>query len=351
MGTKPLDGFQSIETHHCVTGSMRHVYLYHGHAISEEMLLGVGGGVGFVYWHVKGTDPFIGGRRKGLPGHGFEECVGHRTGVQVSGFTTGSKDKAERTLISMLGSGQPVMLQVDMGLLPYFDFGGYDYHFGAHFVVACGYDQKSHQVLIADRDKPFHVVSMHQLEQARSSICQPYSPKHRWFAFDFARKHLPIARDVMTAIAEQVAEMLEPPIRNLGIKGIRKAAQMVSRWPHAMSADALRRTMFNSYVLIDAIGGTGGGLFRYMFGRFLSEAAAITGLEQLVPSANEFERLGDQWQEIAQGFKQGSESRNPAPHIADVSKRLLEISDPEETAWRRLRGFLQGLPVRVMDRA
>jgi hypothetical protein len=53
-----LKGFESIETHHCVTGSMRHIYCFNNHPLSEEMLLGLGGGVGFVYWHMKGTDPF-----------------------------------------------------------------------------------------------------------------------------------------------------------------------------------------------------------------------------------------------------------------------------------------------------
>ncbi|MBC7264113.1 MAG: hypothetical protein H5T64_07100 [Chloroflexi bacterium] len=35
-----------MPTHHCVTGSMRHIYTYNDHDISEEMLLGVGRGNG-----------------------------------------------------------------------------------------------------------------------------------------------------------------------------------------------------------------------------------------------------------------------------------------------------------------
>ena len=33
---KPLRGFQPFETHHCVTGSMRHIYEFHRYAISED---------------------------------------------------------------------------------------------------------------------------------------------------------------------------------------------------------------------------------------------------------------------------------------------------------------------------
>ena len=57
MALKPLDGFKSLETHHCVTGSMRHIYAYNGHDISEDMLLGIGAGVSFSYWHFKGQPP------------------------------------------------------------------------------------------------------------------------------------------------------------------------------------------------------------------------------------------------------------------------------------------------------
>jgi len=62
MTMVPLTGFATYPTHHCVTGSMKHVYDFHGHPVSEDLLLGLGRGLGFVYFHIKGTDPFYGGR-------------------------------------------------------------------------------------------------------------------------------------------------------------------------------------------------------------------------------------------------------------------------------------------------
>ena len=61
MTLKPLPGFKSLTTHHCVTGSMCLIYEFHGYPISEDLLLGLGTGVGFVYWHMKGTPPLEGG--------------------------------------------------------------------------------------------------------------------------------------------------------------------------------------------------------------------------------------------------------------------------------------------------
>jgi len=42
MRLKPFDGFRSLETHRCVTGSMRQLYDFYNHPLSEEMLLGIG---------------------------------------------------------------------------------------------------------------------------------------------------------------------------------------------------------------------------------------------------------------------------------------------------------------------
>jgi len=336
MTLKALEGLKSLETHHCVTGSMRHVYAFNGHDVSEDMLLGLGGGVGFFYWHSKGAPPFLGGRAKGRPGKGFEICAGERTGVVVKEYTTSSTRKAEQSLLASFDAGQPVMLLVDMGFLPYMDFGGYEYHFGAHAVVACGYDPDSRQVLVADRDAELHPLSMDELEKARGSTYQPFAPKHRWYTFDFAARRPPTGDEVRASIAEQVRDMLEPPITNQGVKGIRKAAKRALAWPDQMDEQTLRLTLFNIFIFIDAEGGTGGGLFRYMFGRFLLEAAEITGESRLLESAEAFRRIGDRWQEAAEIFRRGLEAQNPVAVLAETTAPLMELADLEEAAWGQL---------------
>ena len=77
MTLKPFDGFRPLETHHCVTGSMLEIFKFNGCHLSEEMLLGLGAGVGFIYWHQKGILPFLGGRANtGRPGEeGMEQAT------------------------------------------------------------------------------------------------------------------------------------------------------------------------------------------------------------------------------------------------------------------------------------
>jgi hypothetical protein len=337
-----LEGFESLETHHCITGSMLHIYVYNNHHISEDMLLGLGGGVGFMYWQMKGTDPFVGGRGKGRPGQGFERCVGERTGIVIEEFTTSSPRKAEDSLMALLAAGQPAMVQVDMGFLPYFDFGGYDYHFGAHVIVVCGHDKDTDQLTVADREKELHVIQLDDLRKARGSQHKPFPPKHRWFTFDFTNKRTPTRNEVMAAIEEQIQEMLTPPINNLGVAGIKKAARMIPIWLAAAQGEAVRRALFNFFIFIDSTGGTGGGLFRYMFSRFLHEASPITGIKELENSSAEFKTIGDKWQELAQIFRQGSEAGDNPTLRASIQDALLDIANQEHTAWLDLQEAIRG---------
>jgi hypothetical protein len=108
-----------------------------------------------------------------------------------------------------------------------------------------------------------------------------------------------------------------------------------------MDEEELRFTLFNAYIFIDATGGTGGGLFRYMFSRFLREAAGITGETRLNQSAGEFQRIGDRWQEVAEIFKQGWEAQDPVSVLAETTAPLMELADLEETAWTRLRELVK----------
>lgn len=330
---KLLDGFQSLNTHHCVTGSMRHVYQFNHHPISEEMLLGLGEGVSFIYWHQKGQIPFIGGR--GSPKPSMEQIAGQRTGVLITPRTTSSTARADQALFEILATGQPVMLQVDMGFLPYFDFGGSEYHFGGHAIVACGSSVDGAAILVADRDG-IYPVPLVDLQRARASAYKPFPPHNRWYSFDFTHKRQPTPQEIYTAIRNQASGMLQPPIRNIGIKGIHKTAEMIPTWPGKMTEDQIRWALFNSYIFISPKGGSGGGAFRYMFSRFLDESGQVTGDNQLVNSAKAFKQIGDRWQELAQWFLWAYESPNPNQHLVDCTGLLQSIADLEASAWSEL---------------
>ncbi len=338
MTLKPFPGFQSLETHHCVTGSMLHIFRFHGCPVSEEMLLGLGSGVGFIYWHQKGTDPFMGGRANfERPGEeGLERTASRRLGVRMDSSYTSSARKAEQALLELLEAAQPAMLQVDMGYLPYFDFGGQEFHFGYHVIVVGGYDPEAREVLIADRDLELHPVSWKDLARARASTCKPFPPRNRLYRFDFRELHSPEPAEVILSIREAAIRMLEPPIANFGVQGIHKAAKRISSWSEIMDAEELRRACFNCFIFIDAAGGSGGGLFRYMYGRYLKEAAGITRKNRLSAVGDEFKHIGDRWQQVAEILRRASESGNPAAQLPETTAPLLAIAGLEQAAWHTL---------------
>lgn len=337
MALEPFPGFRPFPTHHCVTGSMRHVYDLHGVDTSEELLLGLGAGVGFLYWHQRGAPPMLLGRANvGRPGEeGMERAAGRRTGVTVEVHSTSSARTAERALVAQLEAGEPAMLKVDMAYLPYLDLPE-GYHFGGHVVAVVGYDPADRAVLVCDRDVALHPVPLGVLATARGSTWKPFPPRNGWYAFDFRGHHRPQAAEVRAAIHEAATGMVQPPIANFGVRGIRKAARLVPRWPAVMDAAALRGACVNAFFLIDAAGGTGGGLFRYLYGRFLEEAAAITADRALRGLGVELHAIGDRWQDVAELLRKAARTVVPAEPLAEAGRTLEEIAGREEAVWRAL---------------
>jgi hypothetical protein len=179
-------------------------------------------------------------------------------------------------------------------------------------------------------------LSMESLAQARDSKHRPFPTLNKWYAFDFERKRQPTAEEIRAAIAEQVQPMLAPPIRNIGVKGIRKAAGEIPQWPAKLDADELRLALFNAWIFISPEGGSGGGLFRYMFSRFLREAAEITQDAGLVQSADAFQQIGDRWAELGSWFQEVARAEDPAARLGECAGPMQALADLEEDGWRAL---------------
>jgi hypothetical protein len=335
----PLPGFEALPGCHCVTSSYRKVCAYNHYPISEEMLLGLGAGAGFVYWHARGQVPFLGGR--GNP-KDFARDISRRTGVVISEHYSASPRAAEKALLALLDAGQPVVVGVDMPFMPYLGLPA-EAHFGGHAVVVCGYDPAARLALIADmepqqtgyKEGTLNAISLDQLATARGSKYQPFPPRNLWCTFDFTNARPPQPADVCEAIAQAAQPMLHPPIQNVGVAGIRTAAARAKDWAKTMTESELRLSLFNAYVFVE-IGGSGGGLFRSMYARFLEEAAALTGLANLNDAARAFHACAARWSAVAQPLANAYQDPDPQALLPGLSEGLLEIYELESSAWGML---------------
>jgi hypothetical protein len=338
---KPFERCPSLDGYHCQTNSLAKIFYHHGHPLSEDMFLGLGAGMGFIYWRMQIGDEkvvFIGGRGNNKE---FFSDVGRRTGVTIRMVSTTSVKRAESHLLGRLVQREPVMLFGDMGLLPWFEF-PVEYHFGGHTFTVCGFDGKE-TVLASDMDQSaaglkkgfYHAITLERLRAARSSPYKPFPPKNAYLEFDFARFHSPGAEDVWSAVEQAVDAHLNPPIKNMGVKGIRHAAKELVKWPALFDERALRMNLFNLYIFIE-IGGTGGGCFRYMYARFLNEAAAATGNVELAEIAAQLHQSGALFSDVGQLFMTAETATDIDERLNVASSKLDEIARTELDAFNRL---------------
>jgi hypothetical protein len=65
-GIQVFDNCPALDGYHCQTNSLAKIFHFNKHPLSEDMLLGLGAGMGFIYWKMKvpkfGDYIFIGGR-------------------------------------------------------------------------------------------------------------------------------------------------------------------------------------------------------------------------------------------------------------------------------------------------
>lgn len=293
-----LEDFNFFGGKHCQTTALRNILQYKGFDLSEEMLLGLGGGIGFIYWYMKNMPaPFVGGRSGGK-NEEFLTNMLQRIGGSGSLFQTSSVNKGHEQLKGMLRSGEPVYTYVDMAYLPYLALPG-DAHFGAHTVVVYGIDEGEDTVYISDRGQGPVTVTVEDLKNARSSKYPPFPPQNKLLQIEYPQKLKDPKEGITDAIRECCYAMLNPPISNFGLKGMKKWAAIVPKWPRQFSGLNLYGCLMNVYIYIE-IGGSGGSAFRPMYATFLREASAIVDNPGLLEVADVYEESGKIWSSIAE---------------------------------------------------
>ena len=277
---------------HCETGTLKNVLAHlgvtaphTGKPFSEEMLLGIGGGIGMSYWLFQfGKTPFffIGTRyaEKG-PGALFLQTIGKRLGLPMTVHETGSAKRGAADLEAVLAASRPAVVWVDMPALPYLAIPEVA-HFGGHVIAVYGIAEG--RALIADRARRPVSVAVSELAAARGSKFKPFPPRHKLVDVDAASTEVgmqTLERAIVRGISDSCRQLLHGPIQNIGLQALPKWAGLLcdpknpKGWPRVFRQPVdLYGALMSAFLFIE-IGGTGGSAFRPMYASFLSEAASV----------------------------------------------------------------------------
>jgi hypothetical protein len=300
---KLYDKFPCEFGYNCNLSAARRVLKYLGFDISEAMLLGVGGNLGFIYWNMKMMNtPFIGGFNK-FPDSIERPMVNLGGAVQI--FQSPSIAKGQDQLRKLLEI-QPAWTMVDIAYLPYF-WGEYEdkineeVHFGGHSVVIYGLDEVKGVAYVSDRfEKPF-TIKLEYLQRARNAPGLFMKPNNQLVQFTPPKNKL-TQNDWKTAVFKglkiNAETMLHPPIKNIGILGMEKMHDLVKSWPTEYKGARLVNCLTETY-LYNESGGSGGAMFRRIYVDFLKEAAEKTGLSFLNRAHDIYEDAANAWSQVA----------------------------------------------------
>lgn len=314
---------------HCETTTLGALLRHEGVDLSEPMLFGLGEGLGFVYWDARNMDfPFLGGRTRPLT---ITRTVADRLGLTLHVQETASPRRAWQNVAAALTAGRPVGLQLDSYHLEYFTT---KVHFGGHFVALYGYDDTHAHLIDTAQQGGTVKTTLASLARARAER-GPMTARNLSYTVASPAGRPELGDAIRTAVRNNAQAFLNPPIANLGHRGIAKAARQVPRWLDRSSDPA--RDLPLAATLMER-GGTGGALFRAMYRDFLAESATIVDDDDVRLGHRLYAGIAPLWTEVAQHITAAGETGDPEP-LARASALLGELAAREQHAMQVLAGI------------
>ncbi|MDV4150493.1 BtrH N-terminal domain-containing protein [Clostridium sp. AL.422] len=344
---KIVDKFKPTGGKHCITSALKQIFDYYNYHMTEEMIFGIGSGLSFCYINLE-KSPMLAGRTMPFE---FEKKLGERLNIEIKCKSSRKYKSAFDKTIELLDENKPVLVYADMAYLDYLNLGK-DNHFGGHAIVIFGYDYENQNFYISDRDnsdyairtpkgniaEDFHLVSYTQIETARSSNHKPFPSKNKYLDINFNEKTAITKSIIFAAINETCENMLNPPAQLLGLNGIKKFSKEVLKWDK-FDNKKLNSVGITNYFQISADGGTGGGIFRKMYGDFLIQACDIVEIEEFKEIGNKYIAISNKWDSVGDLLWKLSETLN-RNLLKEISVLTKEIYDEETTLLTELKEFV-----------
>ncbi|MET7735151.1 BtrH N-terminal domain-containing protein [Streptomyces sp. NPDC005402] len=322
-----VSGIDARGMQHCETTTLGVLLRHQGLDLSEPMLFGLGRGLSFVYWDSKSMGfPFLGGRVKPFE---LTRNLADTLGLELDVRETASPRKGWANVVEVIDAGRPVGLQLDSYHLDYF---GSKVHFGGHVVAMYGYDDRLAHLVDTEQQGGAVTTGLGSLAEARAAR-GPMTARHRSFTLTAPQDLRAVHDRIVPAITGCADVFLNPPIANLGHRGIEKSGKLVPTW--LRRSDDPRRDLPQAALLMEKAG-TGGALFRNLYRDFLAECGEFVDSDHLRSGHRLYAEAAALWTEVAALITEAGESGDEQ-FLVRAGAVLGELSRIEREAMESLR--------------
>jgi hypothetical protein len=305
-----------------------------GRPLTEAMALGIAGGIGFAYFVFEYEDLttlYLGGRINSyVQEQDATEAALTRLGVPFQARRTTGPATAERQLRAALDQGRPALVTVDVARLGYRAVPDW----------LCGMTPQDVLVEPGDDDPvlwdlaPAPIpVTWAELAEARAGV---RSARHRLVVAEPPQGPVDLAGAAAAGIADTWPGMLDPPMRNFGVPGLAKWAELLTAtrdpkgWPRLLAAPGRQFQLLTWLYDWVETAGTGGGFFRAMYAEFLEQAADPLDRPELARLAGDYRRLGAAWTALAETAAVGGDG--PLARAATLLARRRRLVEDQGAA-------------------
>jgi hypothetical protein len=241
---------------------------------------------------------------------------------------TSSVDKAWRNVRSCIERGIPVGLKLDSYYLDYFTN---KVHFAGHYAVLYGVDDE--YAYMADTRQQGGLVKTRLTSLAAARNAKgAMSSRNRSFTLEPIDALPPLVPALRESLTKNAHDYLNPPIRNIGNKGIVKMSKEILKWPS-------RSNNFEHDLCLTALlmerAGTGGALFRNLYRDYLKECADRLEDPRIEQAYLLFTEIAPMWASVSAAIDRAGRSGNHQ-ELQQASNLLLEIADKERAAMELL---------------
>ena len=324
--TNIIKDFKPFIGQHCETTATGSLLNQIGVNFSEPMLFGLGEGLGFIFWNMKIMDfPFIGGRIK--PDVLTQNII-RNLNLKLEVNETSSVKKAWENIKNNIDNNIATALKLDCYYLDYFTN---KIHFAGHYVTMYGYDDTFAYLIDTKQQGGKVKTSLKNLELARNEK-GPMSSRNLSYTISNTKKSYDLKKAIVIAIKNNAKDYLNPPIKNIGYKGVLKTSEEIKKW--FKSTKDIEGDFKTTAMLMEKAG-TGGALFRNLYRDFLKESYNLLKIEKINETHKMFSEIATLWTSVSNLFKKTAETKN-IKYINQASEILIDLAKKEKTAMELL---------------